>query len=266
MFNNSADMGTGSSPLTRGKRVGVTLDVWRRGLIPAHAGKTCVCMSTGLGWSAHPRSRGENVFDGARNTHPCGSSPLTRGKPYYLVQHMQHGRLIPAHAGKTMFRRASSVGTSAHPRSRGENKAVSTLARKHVGSSPLTRGKRPGPTRGEALTGLIPAHAGKTVSTVASIGWQTAHPRSRGENLPHGRKGGAMTGSSPLTRGKRTSGRTARRSRGLIPAHAGKTLRLCRRRRGARAHPRSRGENNDSGLERVRVWGSSPLKIGRAHV
>ena len=192
----------GSSPLTRGKRVGVTLDVWRRGLIPAHAGKTCVCMSTGLGWSAHPRSRGENVFDGARNTHPCGSSPLTRGKPYYLVQHMQHGRLIPAHAGKTMFRRASSVGTSAHPRSRGENKAVSTLARKHVGSSPLTRGKRPGPTRGEALTGLIPAHAGKTVSTVASIGWQTAHPRSRGENLPHGRKGGAMTGSSPLTRGK----------------------------------------------------------------
>ena len=30
----------GSSPLTRGKRVGVTLDAWRRGLIPAHAGKT----------------------------------------------------------------------------------------------------------------------------------------------------------------------------------------------------------------------------------
>ena len=220
-------------------------------------------MSTGLGWSAHPRSRGENVFDGARNTHPCGSSPLTRGKPYYLVQHMQHGRLIPAHAGKTMFRRASSVGTSAHPRSRGDNKAVSTLARKHVGSSPLTRGKRPGPTRGEALTGLIPAHAGKTVSTVASIGWQTAHPRSRGENLPHGRKGGAMTGSSPLTRGKRAT--VYRRVAGprLIPAHAGKTTCSAAPPVTRRAHPRSRGENSRFLGAPGRASGSSPLTRGK---
>ena len=51
---------SGSSPLTRGKRVIVVgLDV-RLGLIPAHAGKTR--NSTRRSWTlaAHPRSRGEN--------------------------------------------------------------------------------------------------------------------------------------------------------------------------------------------------------------
>ena len=50
-------------------------------------------------------------------------------------------------------------------------------------------------------------------------------------------------GSSPLTRGKRLD-RRQRALRGrLIPAHAGKTVPSCHRRRSARAHPRSRGEN-----------------------
>ena len=50
----------GSSPLTRGKRAARSSSRSRRGLIPAHAGKTCASICMGVGIRAHPRSRGEN--------------------------------------------------------------------------------------------------------------------------------------------------------------------------------------------------------------
>ena len=70
-------------------------------------------------------------------------------------------------------------------------------------------------------------------------------------------------GSSPLTRGKRRSDRRAWRPHGLIPAHAGKTA--CRRmlRAPQRAHPRSRGENQETARDVVRPVGSSPLTRGK---
>ena len=76
--------GRGSSPLTRGKR------------------------SAQSGWRpwqrAHPRSRGENpTYMGALTVAP-GSSPLTRGKPKAGLDLLLSGRLIPAHAGKTVRR------------------------------------------------------------------------------------------------------------------------------------------------------------------
>ena len=91
------------------------------------------------------------------------------------------------------------------------------------GSSPLTRGKRsPSYLSGDWLR-LIPAHAGKTIADAGGQSGESAHPRSRGENLS-----GLISlffglGSSPLTRGKRL--RRVQRSavRRLIPAHAGKT-------------------------------------------
>ena len=94
-----------------------------------------------------------------------------------------------------------------------------------------------------SLSGLIPAHAGKTAPVAATPSLKPAHPRSRGENLLHRSVGRGRTGSSPLTRGKRhTHGRRARPV-GLIPAHAGKTLPTESRTSPTAAHPRSRGEN-----------------------
>ena len=70
-------------------------------------------------------------------------------------------------------------------------------------------------------------------------------------------------GSSPLTRGKQRIGLQAEEENGLIPAHAGKTARDVLGAALARAHPRSRGENDNlpactSGWE-----GSSPLTRGK---
>ena len=55
----------GSSPLTRGKREAETGERVLGGLIPAHAGKTRPDPSTPLAPTAHPRSRGENGWQGS---------------------------------------------------------------------------------------------------------------------------------------------------------------------------------------------------------
>ena len=91
----------GSSPLTRGKP-GVRRSLAsRRGLIPAHAGKTRGHARAFAVRAAHPRSRGENVSAMTRPAPPMGSSPLTRGKLGGASSLSFQERLIPAHAGKT---------------------------------------------------------------------------------------------------------------------------------------------------------------------
>ena len=70
-----------------------------------------------------------------------GSSPLTRGKQILAKTPEIVIRLIPAHAGKTIPRSTRHGARWAHPRSRGENWAWSSIAWAALGSSPLTRGK-----------------------------------------------------------------------------------------------------------------------------
>ena len=132
-----------------------------------------------------------------------------------------------------------------------------------MGSSPLTRGKQT-PTREVLhLSGLIPAHAGKTRrdAGLASSSW--AHPRSRGENLIITGTRGASAGSSPLTRGKREAPADLAREIRLIPAHAGKTLPASCVVPARTAHPRSRGENPYAPHRLYTHPGSSPLTRGK---
>ena len=153
-----------------------------------------------------------------------GSSPLTRGKPHGTLVHRDDCGLIPAHAGKTMEVVVNVAMGEAHPRSRGENIITDANPLSRHGSSPLTRGKRLLRSRISPRPGLIPAHAGKTTLLICGLRSSWAHPRSRGENTgpPSGKA--SPPGSSPLTRGKRGGRRKGQYVRGLIPAHAGKTL------------------------------------------
>ena len=91
----------GSSPLTRGKPFPLLRARERRGLIPAHAGKTRGFARRKLGAGAHPRSRGENGGIGTHDQADEGSSPLTRGKRRGGELVGWPSGLIPAHAGKT---------------------------------------------------------------------------------------------------------------------------------------------------------------------
>ena len=132
----------GSSPLTRGKLGYRPTPGAEERLIPAHAGKTVPCVAATCHLRAHPRSRGENVGEAGEALVGRGSSPLTRGKRFRERAPGRQVGLIPAHAGKTTPANAIRIRRWAHPRSRGENAAEETAVDIHLGSSPLTRGKR----------------------------------------------------------------------------------------------------------------------------
>ena len=155
---------TGSSPLTRGKRLAARSGYDPGGLIPAHAGKTRSRICSESAPAAHPRSRGENTADDALTQQPAGSSPLTRGKPTRHTQQPSKPGLIPAHAGKTRRHNYHQGSRWAHPRSRGENATRASAPSHEAGSSPLTRGKLCLPRGRKNRVRLIPAHAGKTAA------------------------------------------------------------------------------------------------------
>ena len=111
------------------------------------------------------------------------------------------------------------------------------------GSSPLTRGKLTIKVSVHCLVGLIPAHAGKTVSRGGSLAGPVAHPRSRGENRVSSTFDVCASGSSPLTRGKLDELFQFGEVCGLIPAHA--------------------GENPHGSLRSIHLMGSSPLTRGK---
>ena len=253
----------GSSPLTRGKRAALDLLDCLQGLIPAHAGKTPSIPRPRLSQGAHPRSRGENDPFSMASAARLGSSPLTRGKRSSARRGNSSGGLIPAHAGKTSGHDLQPAQLRAHPRSRGENSRGADRPRSRRGSSPLTRGKLGAHAGSGQVSGLIPAHAGKTRSRgcLGRSAW--AHPRSRGENSSDATPAKDSVGSSPLTRGKHLNPRRAQAKAGLIPAHAGKTQAGTYRGMGGGAHPRSRGENSVFWTPPPSQTGSSPLTRGK---
>ena len=273
----------GSSPLTRGKHLHRHPLASRRGLIPAHAGKTRPRYTPRRTRRAHPRSRGENASDAERNESPQGSSPLTRGKRGDTPACPAFLGLIPAHAGKTSDPASWCGRTWAHPRSRGENPVRRRRSCCALGSSPLTRGKQQLLLHHGIPRGLIPAHAGKTRGPGygmrvgqapprsreenSSDPWRRqrsrAHPHSRGENPKVVVFDNLMDGSSPLTRGKPIRVLAVRGDLGLIPAHTGKTGTGCPSSPHPWAHPHSRGENAISMIKESQTAGSSPLTRGK---
>ena len=192
-----------------------------------------------------------------------GSSPLTRGKRGSGKEAPEAAGLIPAHAGKTPTHSCRRQKRGAHPRSRGENIWGAHAMFRAKGSSPLTRGKLLHGHRLVSFLGLIPAHAGKTMTSTACSRTRAAHPRSRGENPEVWTASIMENGSSPLTRGKLNQHADDGHSRGLIPAHAGKTRTRATPAGHFRAHPRSRGENLGSLAYASLNQGSSPLTRGK---
>ena len=111
-----------------------------------------------------------------------GTSPRTRGKLFILIRCMTAPRNIPAHAGKTLTTRVTTLEEREHPRARGENVITMADRMDQYGTSPRTRGKRYGQPNGEEKVWNIPAHAGKTFSPILWACSMTEHPRARGEN------------------------------------------------------------------------------------
>ena len=196
-------------------------------------------------------------------TRPAkGSSPLTRGAQHHHQAQTNVAQLIPAHAGSTATSKTARTSARAHPRSRGEHVLAGGDVELDGGSSPLTRGALKVECAALCGAGLIPAHAGSTLDPRCPPFGVGAHPRSRGEHTLGSMTKALGEGSSPLTRGARSSPRWQSPTRGLIPAHAGSTTRKPLGRPAWTAHPRSRGEHLQDSLPIVRRLGSSPLTRG----
>ena len=178
----SAEVDSGSSPLTRGARCRAAFHVGVERLIPAYAGSTNSPVASGGGVAAHPRLRGEHPSTSNSGVVCWGSSPLTRGARDYPLGDRKPDRLIPAYAGSTNATLRPAWGCWAHPRLRGEHYFRLYGAVRHRGSSPLTRGARHGRARYRLERGLIPAYAGSTEHPTECANHDVAHPRLRGEH------------------------------------------------------------------------------------
>ena len=199
----------------------------------------------------------------ATHRHGAGSSPRGRGKPKAPKTVKLTVRLIPARAGKTPWTASLSISRPAHPRAGGENAINSMGAGIAEGSSPRGRGKPYGLDSQLALSGLIPARAGKTPSTASLSTSRPAHPRAGGENRMSLIAWSRATGSSPRGRGKLVPWPAYHSAARLIPARAGKTDGRSDGRDPGAAHPRAGGENGASWPDQASDYGSSPRGRGK---
>ena len=252
----------GSSPHTRGAQVPVPLLQRSARIIPAYAGSTWGCTWLGMVTTDHPRIRGEHVHIEAPRCPQMGSSPHTRGARRHWPARRTRSRIIPAYAGSTSAAAASCLRLWDHPRIRGEHCCWGALVFPPGGSSPHTRGARITKVVGWVAERIIPAYAGSTHAVERARIEGPDHPRIRGEHA--GRRLGipARRGSSPHTRGAPHSALVDPFFLGIIPAYAGSTRPIRRRRPVSADHPRIRGEHCPLVAGALAPVGSSPHTRG----
>ena len=170
----------GSSPLARGLPSPRAALVTRTRIIPARAGFTAGSASPWVAPRDHPRSRGVYSLGLAGMMLACGSSPLARGLPGFLLTDALSYGIIPARAGFTPTGSRCCPKPRDHPRSRGVYASPSMVKPPITGSSPLARGLRSALRDGDISRRIIPARAGFARKPRGPPTWTPDHPRSRG--------------------------------------------------------------------------------------
>ena len=252
----------GSSPRMRGARLSHEKSPLGSRIIPAHAGSTvCHVPLQSTVWD-HPRACGEHATGAIAAVDNAGSSPRMRGAPLARVEARHEKGIIPAHAGSTPGPERPWLPFRDHPRACGEHDDLTVPSVYVEGSSPRMRGAPRDAADAEAHLGIIPAHAGSTVSTLCLWPRFRDHPRACGEHprlvlVPCGGEG-----SSPRMRGARVRDRRVRELQGIIPAHAGSTMAALRCGRTSRDHPRACGEHLPRDSDGSTIRGIIPAHAG----
>ena len=195
-----------------------------RGIIPALAGNTRLCASSGMARWDHPRACGEHTPAARSNRHTLGSSPRLRGTLGGTRRARPDMGIIPALAGNTRCCvRAWSSGWD-HPRACGEHESTTLKRMRREGSSPRLRGTLIRRMVHPAHDGIIPALAGNTHSRPCPMADGGDHPRACGEHSAWKSPPRISPGSSPRLRGTRGFNQRYPPHAGIIPALAGNTL------------------------------------------
>ena len=230
---------------------------------PAHAGKTSPTTPRLCSRPDHPRACGENPSVRVSRFTTPGSPPRMRGKHEVLPSIRKHGRITPAHAGKTSRPAAALRSQTDHPRACGENGIGLPRAGLSIGSPPRMRGKRRQTIDNNSGARITPAHAGKTLPEVPTHRPGADHPRACGENSPVNNVRTTRGGSPPRMRGKQQVSITTVHSERITPAHAGKTLMLAFSDAARPDHPRACGENRTAFVPSEGCRGSPPRMRGK---
>ena len=232
------------------------------GIIPAHAGNTLqICGPGCLAWD-HPRACGEHITPNPFANAILGSSPRMRGTLACVPRLKVRTGIIPAHAGNTHGFVVSVPQVQDHPRACGEHATTAYAATHDLESSPRMRGTRVPAIARAYPHGIIPAHAGNTPV------WGTLriptrdHPRACGEHSADMSSPPNNSGSSPRMRGTLFVRRGGCAVAGIIPAHAGNTIRVLVEILTPWDHPRACGEHVTQNNESLDVKGSSPRMRG----
>ncbi len=198
---------SGSSPHARGTHGGDGRASGQRRFIPAYAGNARTRRKNPGTGPVHPRIRGERSGFGSFSVAGNGSSPHTRGTPAGLRHPRQESRFIPAYAGNARSTAGRDAQSTVHPRIRGERMHVLGQEVTFTGSSPHTRGTPDTWTAAPRRSRFIPAYAGNANTEAIEEKYPAVHPRIRGERRIHALDCDGCCGSSPHTRGTRSSER-----------------------------------------------------------
>ena len=233
-----------------------------KGIIPAHAGNTSFLTNMTPPPRDHPRACGEHLVLAGLTVAVSGSSPRMRGTLRGPERVRRQRGIIPAHAGNTRSLIAGMAVRRDHPRACGEHDGFDPAFDAHSGSSPRMRGTPKMKRMICFMTGIIPAHAGNTGLSKRLALCRRDHPRACGEHYAYDSADITGMGSSPRMRGTPYVALQYECGGGIIPAHAGNTMRVPVGAELNRDHPRACGEHSISAVMRLIFLGSSPRMRG----
>ena len=168
LLGSSGSMGE-SPPHMRGKERGSTSRQRRKGITPAHAGKSPAMSPGHITLRDHPRTCGEKGISDFSGNYEDGSPPHMRGKALFRVFGPQMLRITPAHAGKRLSMALFTFPLKDHPRTCGEKTEIDITEWPQNGSPPHMRGKERPYEKQRRRNGITPAHAGKRLKRSRSI-------------------------------------------------------------------------------------------------
>ena len=166
-----------------------------------------------------------------------------RGTPVGTGSKVSFTRIIPAHAGNTLTAYSLVLECRDHPRACGEHLYPPFDRCAPSGSSPRMRGTPDIAPSSSYPARIIPAHAGNTLISRSSTRRTWDHPRACGEHRFTTFRVETSSGSSPRMRGTHRGNFRAGSSTGIIPAHAGNTIRPGGYLDTCWDHPRACGEH-----------------------
>ena len=179
--NRSRQMG--SPPRMRGKICADVIVHIQPGITPACAGKSRSQPRLPCTGRDHPRVCREKFTFFSRGISQSGSPPHVRGKVKPVLWAARVAGITPAYAGKRCRSPAFRSMPWDHPRVCGEKSDRPNIPESVRGSPPRMRGKGFCTAIVRSMTGITPAHAGKSACCIDGLLLRRDHPRACGEKV-----------------------------------------------------------------------------------